>query len=168
MKPTTSAPAQPSAEPVLRLEDQLCFAVHAASRAYDDVYRGALKESGLTYPQYLVMLVLWQHGPLSVKELGGHLRLDSGTLSPLVRRLESAGLVTRERSPQDERSVTVALTRAGQEMRTTIKDVPLAVARATALDRARAVALLDQLRSLTASLEDAAGGSRRTPGEGRG
>ncbi|SDP01263.1 MarR family winged helix-turn-helix transcriptional regulator [Actinacidiphila guanduensis] len=157
MKPTT--PAQPSAEPVLRLEDQLCFALHAAARAYDDIYRGALKESGLTYPQYLVMLVLWQHGPLSVKELGRYLRLDSGTLSPLVRRLESAGLVTRERSPQDERSVIVRLTPAGEAMRTTIKDVPLTIARATALNRTQASALLDELRSLTASLESATGPS---------
>jgi DNA-binding MarR family transcriptional regulator len=154
-----TADAAPSAGPAaggaLRLEDQLCFALHAASRAYDGLYRSLLKESGLTYPQYLVMLVLWQYGPLSVKELGTRLRLDSGTLSPLVRRLESAGLVRRERSAQDERSVIVRLTPAGEQMRTTIDAVPQAIAAATGLTRAEATALVAELAALTARLEKA-------------
>ncbi|WNI16807.1 MarR family winged helix-turn-helix transcriptional regulator [Actinacidiphila sp. ITFR-21] len=148
-------PPSPDSDEALRLENQLCFAVHAASRAYDGIYRTLLKDTGLTYPQYLVMLVLWQHGPLAVKKLGTHLRLDSGTLSPLVRRLESAGLVRRERSTHDERSVIVRLTPTGQEMRTTIDGVPLAIAKATGLTRAKAKALLDELNALTASLENA-------------
>lgn len=139
----------------LRLEEQLCFAVHAASRAFDGVYRRLLQDTGLTYPQYLAMLALWQHGPLSVKELGGHLRLDSGTLSPLVRRLESAGLVRRERGTEDERSVIVRLTPAGREMRTAIRDVPGALARSTGLTRAGAGKLLADLNALTDALTSA-------------
>lgn len=154
---STPASTEPPSGEALRLEDQLCFAVHAASRAFDGIYRHLLKETGLTYPQYLVMFVLWQHGPLSVKELGGHLRLDSGTLSPLVRRLESAGLVLRERSVHDERSVIVRLTPAGEEMRTTIRDVPRAIARSTGLTRSGAESLLAEISALTASLETATG-----------
>ncbi len=91
----------------LRLDQQICFSLNAASRAFNGVYRVVLKDLGLTYPQYLVMLVLWEHGELPVKKLGEHLRLDSGTLSPLLKRLEAAGLVLRERSASDERSVRV-------------------------------------------------------------
>lgn len=91
----------------LRLDQQICFSLNAASRAFNGVYRVVLKDLGLTYPQYLVMLVLWEHGELPVKKLGEHLRLDSGTLSPLLKRLEAAGLVRRERSVRDERSVRV-------------------------------------------------------------
>ncbi|MBM9509080.1 MarR family winged helix-turn-helix transcriptional regulator [Actinacidiphila acididurans] len=156
MTPSQTAPTEPPAGQALRLEEQLCFAVHAASRAYDGIYRALLKKSGLTYPQYLVMLVLWQHGPLSVKELGSYLRLDSGTLSPLVRRLESAGLVRRVRSAQDERSVIVHLTESGRAMRTTIDDVPRAIGKATGLTMPAAMALLADLNTLTASLEAAA------------
>src|ERR671922_2043504 len=79
----------------LRLDQQICFSLHAASRAFGGVYRVVLKDLGLTYPQYLVMLVLWEHGELPVKKLGEHLRLDSGTLSPLLKRLETAGLGRR-------------------------------------------------------------------------
>ena len=93
-----------SAEDFLRLDQQICFSLNAASRAFNGVYRVVLKDLGLTYPQYLVMLVLWEHGPLPVKKVGEHLRLDSGTLSPLLKRLETAGLVRRERSARDERS----------------------------------------------------------------
>src|SRR3954451_4729216 len=85
-------------EEFLRLDNQICFSLHAASRAFGSVYRVALKELGLTYPQYLVMLVLWEHGDLPVKRIGEYLRLDSGTLSPLLKRLEAGGLVRRERS----------------------------------------------------------------------
>lgn len=155
MAPSSDSDRRPS-DDALRLENQLCFAVHAASRAFDGVYRTLLKDSGLTYPQYLAMLVLWQHGPLAVKELGRHLRLDSGTLSPLVRRLESAGFVRRDRSATDERSVIVRLTPAGEDLRTTIADVPRAIARSTGLTRADAAALLRDVNALTAALENAA------------
>src|SRR5919109_1547845 len=101
----------------LRLDQQICFSLNAASRAFGGVYRVVLKDLGLTYPQYLVMLVLWEHGDLPVKKLGERLRLDSGTLSPLLKRLETAGLVRRERSAEDERSVTIHLTLAGEDRR---------------------------------------------------
>lgn len=109
---TTTPAASPSTD-WLRLDQQICFSLNAASRAFGGVYRVILKDLGLTYPQYLVMLVLWEHGELPVKKLGEHLRLDSGTLSPLLKRLETAGLVRRERSVRDERSVEVRLTEEG-------------------------------------------------------
>ena len=96
----------------LELERQVCFALSVASRTVLTVYRPLLEPMGLTHPQYLVMLALWQHAPMSVKDVGDLLQLDSGTLSPLLKRLESSGLVTRSRDPQDERALTVALTGA--------------------------------------------------------
>lgn len=103
--------------PDLRLDQQLCFALYSASRATTAAYRDALVDAGLTYPQYLVMLALWEDDGLSVGDLGHRLRLDSGTLSPLLTRLEAAGLVTRSRPDRDGRRVVVNLTAAGQELR---------------------------------------------------
>ena len=103
--------------PSVALDDQLCFALYAASRAVTARYRPMLDVLGLTYPQYLVMLVLWEHGTVSVRELGRHLQLDSGTLSPLLKRLTAAGLVTRHRRVEDERSVSIALTDEGRALR---------------------------------------------------
>src|SRR5438309_6436322 len=97
------------------LEKLTCFALYAASRAVINAYRPLLDEVGLTYPQYLVLLVLWQRGAQPVKALGEALQLDSGTLSPLVKRLAAAGLVRRDRQAGDERSVLVSLTAAGAE-----------------------------------------------------
>lgn len=140
----------------LRLDDQLCFAVHAASRAFDGVYRVVLRESGLTYPQYLVMLVLWEHGEVTVKELGRRLRLDSGTLSPLLKRLEAAGWVRRRRGAADERSVVVSPTEAGARLRAGVGHIPAGNASATGLSAAEAGELRERLRTLTASLDAAA------------
>ncbi|MFI1202467.1 MarR family transcriptional regulator (plasmid) [Streptomyces sp. BHT-5-2] len=126
---------------LLRLDHQVCFSLHAASRAFGNVYRDALKELGLTYPQYLVMLVLWEHGPEPVKHIGERLRLDSGTLSPLLKRLEAAGLVHRERSPEDERSVIIRLTESGTELRERALPVPRRMLAATGLT-------VDELRML--------------------
>src|SRR5919197_888092 len=112
----TTAPDTPTTD-WLRLDQQICFSLNAASRAFGGIYRVILKDLGLTYPQYLVMLLLWEHGELPVKKLGEHLRLDSGTLSPLLKRLEAAGLVRRERSARDERSVEVRLTEEGVALR---------------------------------------------------
>jgi len=95
-----------------RLDRQVCFALYSASRAATAVYRPVLDELGLTYPQYLVMLVLWESEPRGVKELGGELGLDSGTLSPLLKRLEALGFVERRRSGEDERRVAIHLTSA--------------------------------------------------------
>lgn len=131
----------------LRLDQQICFSLNAASRAFGGVYRVILKDLGLTYPQYLVMLVLWEHGDLPVKKLGEHLRLDSGTLSPLLKRLESAGLVRRERSIHDERSVEVRLTEEGVALRERALEVPRRIAAATSFD-------MDEIRELRARLDE--------------
>ncbi|AQW21915.1 MarR family transcriptional regulator [Lentilactobacillus curieae] len=96
-------------KPVL-LEDQLCFQLYTANKKFNHFYQIALKPYKLTYPQYIAMLTLWEYAPLSVKELGNYLHLDSGTLTPLLKRLENNGWITRERSESDERSVTVNLT----------------------------------------------------------
>ncbi|WP_329338429.1 MarR family transcriptional regulator [Streptomyces sp. NBC_00663] len=131
----------------LRLDQQICFSLHAASRAFNGVYRVILKDLGLTYPQYLVMLVLWEQGALPVKKLGEHLRLDSGTLSPLLKRLEAAGLVHRERSARDERSVEVRLTEEGRALREHALQVPRRIAGATGFD-------MDEIRELRARLDE--------------
>ncbi|RKN37797.1 MarR family winged helix-turn-helix transcriptional regulator [Streptomyces hoynatensis] len=151
-------PTPPPGEPAewLRLDRQVCFALHAASRAFDAVYRRALRDLGLTYPQYLVMLVLWEDGPLPVKRLGERLRLDSGTLSPLLKRLEGAGLVRRERSARDERSVLVRPTEAGAALRERTAPVPRQITEATGLSLAEIHDLATRLTRLTASLDEAA------------
>lgn len=105
----------PTATPTL--SDQLCFDLYATSRQMTSVYRPLLDEHGLTYPQYLVLLALWEHDGLSVKELAGRLQLDYGTISPLAKRLDAHGLVTRTRNPADERSTIVTLTPEGEALR---------------------------------------------------
>lgn len=137
----------------LRLDQQICFSLNAASRAFNGIYRVVLKDLGLTYPQYLVMLVLWEHGELPVKKLGERLRLDSGTLSPLLKRLEAAGLVRRERSARDERSVEVRLTAQGVALRERAGEVPRRIAGATGLDLAEIQDLGARLNRLTAALD---------------
>ncbi|RZU33483.1 MarR family winged helix-turn-helix transcriptional regulator [Blastococcus saxobsidens] len=102
--------------PSVALDDQLCFALYAASRAVTARYRPMLDAIGLTYPQYLVMLLLWESDNQTVGQLGNRLALDSGTLSPLLKRLTAAGLVTRHRRVEDERSVSIALTDAGRAL----------------------------------------------------
>ncbi len=111
-----------------RLEDQLCFALYSASRAFTRAYQPLLEPLGLTYPQYLVMLVLWEGQALSVSELGSRLALDSGTLTPLLKRLERAKLVQRRRGAEDERVVVVSLTSAGLDLRARARSVPLELA----------------------------------------
>src|SRR5690348_10487364 len=139
----------------LRLDRQICFSLHAASRAFNGVYRVILKDLGLTYPQYLVMLVLWEEGPLPVKRLGEHLRLDSGTLSPLLKRLETAGLVRRERSARDERSVEVRPTEEGAALRRRALEVPRRIMAATGFDLNEIRDLSTRLHRLTAALDTA-------------
>ncbi|SPF03110.1 MarR family winged helix-turn-helix transcriptional regulator [Streptomyces sp. MA5143a] len=145
-----------SEEEFLRLDRQICFSLHAASRAFNGVYRVVLKELGITYPQYLVMLVLWEQGELPVKKLGEYLRLDSGTLSPLLKRLEAAGLVRRERSARDERSVEVRLTDEGTALRERALAVPRRIVSATTFDVDEIRDLRDRLDRLTAALDEAA------------
>ena len=107
-----------------RLDDQLCVRLYTASRLVTRAYRPVLEELGLTYPQYLVMMALWETDRLSVSELGAKLRLDSGTLTPLLKRMERAGLVNRGRTPEDERVVRVWLTEAGSALREPAACVP--------------------------------------------
>jgi DNA-binding MarR family transcriptional regulator len=136
----------------LELDRQVCFALYAASRAVTQLYRPVLDALGLTYPQYLVMLVLWERGPITVKDLGLALDLDSGTLSPLLKRMEHAGLVTRSRQATDERTVQVGLTGAGTALRQRAASVPRKVAKATGLDLAELAALRQSLTTLTATV----------------
>ncbi|WP_083975990.1 MarR family winged helix-turn-helix transcriptional regulator [Kitasatospora azatica] len=138
---------------LLQLDLQVCFAVHAAARSFDRVYRRLLQDLGLTYPQYLVMLTLWEHGEQPVKRLGELLRLDSGTLSPLLKRLDAAGLVLRERSAQDERSVIVRLTPEGVALRAAAEQVPRQIAAASGLTAAKGRELRTSLEQLTATLD---------------
>ncbi|MCA1005740.1 MarR family winged helix-turn-helix transcriptional regulator [Rhodococcus hoagii] len=117
----------------LALDRQVCFALYSASRATTAAYRTLLADLGITYPQYLVMLVLWERDGRGVQEICHALQLDTGTLSPLLKRLESAGLIERQRLGGDERRVTVVLTDAGAEMRDRASDIPARLARATGL-----------------------------------
>ncbi|MFF3601412.1 MarR family winged helix-turn-helix transcriptional regulator [Kitasatospora indigofera] len=155
-------------EELLRLDHQICFSLQAASRAFGGVYRTVLKDLDLTYPQYLVMLVLWEHGELPVKRIGEHLRLDSGTLSPLLKRLEATGYVRRARSSEDERSVTVRLTEAGTALRERAVCVPRRIVEASDLTPAEAATLQSLLARVTGSLDHAAQEFATTPpGPGR-
>src|SRR5580693_24770 len=108
----------------LALERQVCFALSIAARTVLAVYRPLLEPMGLTHPQYLVMLALWERSPRSVKELGSALHLDSATLSPLLKRLETLGYLTRERSAEDERLLTVELTKTGRALRSEALKIP--------------------------------------------
>jgi DNA-binding MarR family transcriptional regulator len=111
----------------LALEEQVCFALSVAARGVVAVYRPLLEPMGLTHPQYLVMLALWQHAPLSVRELSTLLQLDPGTLSPLLKRLEAIGYLRRERDPSDERSLAITLTATGTALRRRAEQIPPAV-----------------------------------------
>jgi MarR family transcriptional regulator, organic hydroperoxide resistance regulator len=140
----------------LFLDDQLCFALYAAQRAVTAAYRPLLDDLGLTYPQYLVLLVLWERGETTVKELAAALRLDYGTVSPLLKRLEAAGLVRRERSARDERSVLVAVTGRGEELRERAARVPGALLTATGLDETGVARLREELWQLAQRAQAAA------------
>ncbi|MFJ6573897.1 MarR family winged helix-turn-helix transcriptional regulator [Streptomyces sp. NPDC091292] len=148
MSPNDEAPQEFS----LLLDDQLCFALYAASRAVTQRYRPLLEELGLTYPQYLVLLVLWEHGTVPVKDIGAALQLDYGTLTPLVKRLEAAGFVRRERSPEDERTVRVSLTDEGADLRALASTVPAAIGDAMALSPRDSAEVKRILRQLTANV----------------
>ena len=139
----------------LDLDKQVCFALYSASRSLTALYRPLLGPLGLTYPQYLVMLVLWERGDISVKRLGDALMLDSGTLSPLLKRLESAGLVTRRRDPADERSVVIALTQSGASLKSRATSIPRTIVQATGVPLRELLQLRDTLKSITATVSSA-------------
>ena len=113
---------------VLKLENQICFPLYAAARKVTGGYTPYLKPLGLTYTQYLVMMVLWEHKTCTVGELGKRLFLDSGTLTPVVKKMEANGLVTRSRSDDDERVVNVTVTHAGEELREKAREIPVTLA----------------------------------------
>jgi DNA-binding MarR family transcriptional regulator len=138
---------------VLALDRQVCFALYNATRAVTARYRPLLDELGLTYPQYLVLLALWERDERTVKDLGGALRLDSSTLSPLLKRLEAAGLVRRERRSDDERSVTVRLTRQGSALRDRAAGIPARLICQGGLDVGELTELRETLVRLTAALQ---------------
>jgi DNA-binding MarR family transcriptional regulator len=138
----------------LRLDNQLCFALYAASRAMTTAYRPLLEALGLTYPQYLVMLVLWETGSSTVKDLGAALRLDSGTLSPLLKRLEASGFIARRRSADDERVVEVVLSEAGKALKQRALPVPHALACRAGLGERDIAALRTELHRLERTLAE--------------
>ena len=125
----------------LKLENQLCFPLYAAARAVVGKYGPLLKELGLTYTQYIVMMVLWENDGISVSDLGGKLHLDSGTLTPLLKKLENIGYVTRKRSEEDERVVLVSLTDTGRGLKEKAAEVPGEVASCVPLTPEEAAAL---------------------------
>lgn len=139
--------------PELLLSNQLCFLVHRLDREIATRYRPLLSGLGLTYPQYLAMLALWEHGELTVGELCGLLYLDTGTVSPLLKRLESAGLVVRQRKPDDERSVTITLSEAGEKLESEATRIPGSMAACLLADAGEYHSLKATLSGLIARLE---------------
>ncbi|MUL77167.1 MarR family winged helix-turn-helix transcriptional regulator [Mycolicibacterium sp. CBMA 226] len=136
----------------LTLDRQLCFALYSASRAMTAAYRPILSELNLTYPQYLVLLVLWEEDRVTVGRLGERLQLDSGTLSPLLKRLEANGFIRRERSLQDERQVEVTLTPAGRKLEAKAQCIPEKLGTQTGITEQEAADLRDAIRRLTDAL----------------
>ncbi|MBC8082274.1 MAG: MarR family transcriptional regulator [Hymenobacter sp.] len=146
-KPASAAP-----NPLLTLDNQLCFSVYALSRRITRAYQPLLQSLDVTYPQYLVLLLLWEHEALSVKQLGGRLLLDSGTLTPLLKRMEQRQWLSRQRDPRDERSVVVALASAGRALEQQAHEIPVRLAEKMQLAPPEIAALRTQLRHLTALL----------------
>ncbi|MBI3230950.1 MAG: MarR family transcriptional regulator [Burkholderiales bacterium] len=140
-----------SGDDLLALDKQFCFALYSASLAMTKAYKPLLDALGLTYPQYLAMLVLWQQDGVSVKQIGQQLLLDSGTLTPLLKRLETAGLIVRQRSSSDERSVNIHLTSNGRALKEQAKQIPLQILCASG----QTVAQLGQMRSELLLVRDA-------------
>jgi DNA-binding MarR family transcriptional regulator len=143
----TSSTGEQGDTDLLALDRQVCFALAVASRTVIALYRPLLEPMGLTHPQYLVMLALWEHDPRSGRELAGLLQLDPGTLTPLLKRLEAAGYVTRRRDPADERSLAVTLTPAGRALRDQAERIPPAIIQRLGMT-------LPQLQNLHATLTD--------------
>lgn len=151
---TAPDPANP-----LALEEQVCFALSVAARTVVAVYRPLLEPMGLTHPQYLVMLALWQHEPASVRELSRLLRLDAGTLSPLLKRLEASGLLVRARDTSDERVLAVTLTERGRALRRQAEGIPPAVVARLGME-------VEELRALHATLSHVIVAAQRALGDG--
>jgi MarR family transcriptional regulator, organic hydroperoxide resistance regulator len=147
----------PNADQLLQLDNQICFAVYSAAHAFNRVYKPLLDRLGLTYSQYLVMLVLWERDGVAVKEIGERLYLDSGTLTPLLKRLEQAGLIKRTRSSKDERQVLINLTSQGQALREKARAVPPSILAASQCSVAELTAVRDEIVALRDRLNMTAG-----------
>ena len=141
-----------SANPMLQLDNQLCFALYSTSLAMTKFYKPLLEELKLTYPQYLAMLVLWERDGLMVSELGERLFLDSGTLTPLLKRLEASGFITRVRDVHDERRVHIRLTAEGRKLKARAAKIPACVAEASQCSIPELVALTQQVQALRSRL----------------
>jgi MarR family transcriptional regulator, organic hydroperoxide resistance regulator len=137
-----------AADQLLRLDNQICFAVYSAAHAFNRVYKPLLDRLGLTYPQYLVMLVLWEGDGVPVKEIGERLFLDSGTLTPLLKRLERAGLIKRTRSTEDERQVLIDLTAQGQALKDKARTVPPSILAASECSVTELLAMKNEIVAL--------------------
>ena len=146
----------PNYTPPSRIDDLLCFLVHSTGAAFNRSFRKPLERLGLTYPQHLVMLTLWAHDGLTVGEIGDRLRQDSNTLTPLLKRMEELGHVTRTRCTLDERRVIVRLTESGRRLQADVGDVLGYVRNSIGLDEAEMLDLMNRLRSLRDNLEAAA------------
>ena len=153
--PRTRAPRPVDEVDLLALDRQVCFALAVASRNVIGLYRPLLEPMGLTHPQYLVMLALWEESPLRVSEVADRLSLEPATMSPLLKRLETAGLVTRTRDTRDERAVAVSLTTVGRDLRTKDLDVPPAVIDRLGMDVRDLEAIRDRLTVLIEATRDA-------------
>jgi len=145
--------AIPRGEELLKLDNQLCFALYSSSRGVTRLYRPLLSEFGITYPQYLAMLVLWEKEPLTVKELGEKLFLDSGTLTPLLKRMEKQGLLKRERSQGDERQVLINLTEEGRKLKDKALAIPLKIADQVNISQSEFISLLTSLKKLMRKID---------------
>ncbi|TKR32865.1 MarR family transcriptional regulator [Luteimonas gilva] len=150
MKTTPAKPAL--GKTLLKLDEQLCFALYSTGLALNKVYRKLLAPLGLTYPQYLVMLVLWERDGVTVSEIGERLYLDSATLTPLLKRLEAAGLITRTRAKSDERQVVIGLSAQGKALKTTARSVPTDVFCASECSPGELASMKRQLESLRGNL----------------
>ncbi len=150
--------------PELLIENQLCFNIYACSREITKLYQPYLDKIGLTYSQYLVMLVLWEREQCTVKEIGEALYLDSGTLTPLLKRLQAAGLILRERSMQDERKVLISLTEQGWALQSEAGCIPSKMIEQTTMTSEESVDLLGQFKDLLKRVHEAnINGSKKQP-----
>ncbi|MES2103127.1 MAG: MarR family transcriptional regulator [Pseudomonadota bacterium] len=139
---------------MLALDNQFCFALYSASLAMTKTYKPILDKIGLTYPQYLVMMVLWQQDNILVKDIGESLFLDSGTLTPLLKRLEAAGIIVRTRDQQDERQVRITLTPAGKNLKKAAREIPLQIMCASGQTSEVLIKLREQLSQIRDDLTE--------------
>ena len=142
------------AEEALRFQNQVCFPLYAAANAVVRAYRPLLRDLDLTYLQYMTLMLLWEHKQLSVKALGERMSLDSGTLTPLLKRLESKGLVSRNRDPEDERVRLIAVTKEGMALRSKANDIPGRLACSLGMDAAQARKIKHTCEQLLVALAD--------------